>query len=58
MDSVKSDLNNLKKKEKDRLSNIKRLERIIEETQHQLDNPPETEDLDEINSQIVSWYTL
>ena len=58
MDSVKSDLNNLKKKEKDRLNNIKRLERIIEETQHQLDNPPETEDLDEINSQIVSWYTL
>ena len=58
MDSVKSDLNNLKKKEKDRLNNIKRLEKIIEETQHQLDNPPETEDLDEINSQIVSWYTL
>ena len=56
----KNKLNTLKKAEKERANQIKRLEKSIEETEDRLANPPQTEDLGEIVSQIVriGWFVM
>ena len=52
-DEIKTKLDGLKRTEKDRLNNIKRLERAIAEAKHRIENPPEIESLDAINTEIV-----
>ncbi|KAH9884909.1 P-loop containing nucleoside triphosphate hydrolase protein [Cubamyces lactineus] len=51
-EDIKNRLDNLKKSEKDRIASIKRLEKSIAEGEERLANPPETEDLDDLNRQL------
>ncbi|KAI0658644.1 P-loop containing nucleoside triphosphate hydrolase protein [Cubamyces menziesii] len=51
-EDIKNRLDNLKKSERDRLASIKRLEKSIAEGEERLANPPETEDLDDLNRQL------
>ncbi|KAI0329648.1 P-loop containing nucleoside triphosphate hydrolase protein [Cubamyces sp. BRFM 1775] len=51
-EDLKNRLDNLKKGEKDRIAAIKRLEKSIAEGEERLANPPETEDLDDLNRQL------
>ena len=50
---MKSKIDNLKKTEKERMNNMKRLDKAIEEAEKQLANPPETEDYEGIQNEIV-----
>ena len=53
-EDLKNKLDNLKKTEKNRLKKIENLEKEIARIQHQIDNPPEFEDVNALNSEIVS----
>ena len=57
-EELKSELDDIKKSEKDRASRIRRLEKEIDEYEKRLANPPEMEDLDEISGQIVRFLVL
>lgn len=56
-EEYKNKLDNLKKAEKQRAGQIKSLEKAIEENQYKLAHPPETENLDEIQEQIVRYIS-
>ena len=57
-EELKSELDDIKKSEKDRASRIRRLEKEIDEYEKRLANPPEMEDLDEISGPIVRFLIL
>ncbi|OBZ70474.1 Structural maintenance of chromosomes protein 5 [Grifola frondosa] len=51
-DDLKARLANLKVAEKNRLRDIQKLEKAIAAAQNQIDNPPEIEDLQDLNNQL------
>ncbi len=52
-EDLKNRLDRLKRSEKDRANQIKRLERTVEEIREKLAHPPKTENLEDINNEIV-----
>ena len=57
-DEIKQKLDNLKKNEKNRQQEIKKLQKNIEDGEKLLANPPKTEDLDEIQRLMVRVLVL
>ena len=55
-EEVANKLDRLKRAEKDRAKKTKDLENQIRKIQHGIDNPPEVEDLELINNQIVPCH--
>ena len=55
-EGVANKLDGLKRAEKDRAKKIKDIENQIRKMQHEIDNPPEVEDLEPINNQIVCCH--
>ena len=55
-EEVANKLDGLKRAERDRAKKIKDLENQIRKMQHEVDDPPEVEDLEPINNQIVRCH--
>ncbi|KAI0677714.1 P-loop containing nucleoside triphosphate hydrolase protein [Trametes maxima] len=51
-EELKNSLDGLKKREKDRVAAIKKLEKTIVDLEQRLANPPETEDVDDLTKQL------
>lgn len=58
MEDLKGRLDGLKTREKTRLAEIRKLEKLIADLQNRIDNPPEIENIEELQAEIVRTKRL
>ncbi len=54
-ENIKNHLDGLKQREKNRVAHIKKQEKLIADCEATLANPPQIEDLDDLNKQLVRF---